>query len=115
MQVRQGGETNWIFTIVYACPHQQEREPLWTELQLFRATVQQPWLLADDFNKTVSLKERNGGVEILRRCDKFENWIENNSFIDLGFSGYKFTWVKGNNEATQKRARLDRALCNVEW
>ncbi|KAJ8444073.1 LOW QUALITY PROTEIN: hypothetical protein Cgig2_030930 [Carnegiea gigantea] len=48
---------------------------------------------------------------MLRRCDKFKNWIKNNSFIVYG---HKFTWVKENNEATQKCARLDRALCNVE-
>jgi len=48
---------------------------------------------------------------MLRRCDKFKNWIENNGFIVYG---HKFTWVKENNEATQKCVRLDRALCNVE-
>ncbi|KAJ8429322.1 hypothetical protein Cgig2_025558 [Carnegiea gigantea] len=43
------------------------------------------------------------------------HWIENNGFIDLGFSGPKFTWTKGNNPETQKCARLDRVLCNMAW
>jgi len=33
MQVDRDGETNWIFTAVYAWPRQQDREVLWTELQ----------------------------------------------------------------------------------
>ena len=41
--------------------------------------------------------------------------MENNGFIDIGFSRHKFTCIRGNNESTQKCAKLDRALCNAEW
>ncbi|KAJ8445417.1 hypothetical protein Cgig2_031230 [Carnegiea gigantea] len=50
-----------------------------------------------------------------RRCTKFNNWIENNALIDLGFSGPKFTWVRGLGPSTKKSAHMDRALCNIEW
>ncbi|KAJ8452652.1 hypothetical protein Cgig2_004988 [Carnegiea gigantea] len=114
--IRRGWDTSWTFTAIYAYLRQQEREVLWNEVQQFGAAVQQPWLPASDFNETVNLKKRNHeGVKMLRRCGKFKNWIENNGLIDLGFSGHKFTWVKGNTEATQKCTRLDRALCNAEW
>ena len=75
-----------------------------------------PWLLAGDFNETRSLNERDhGGPDMARGCPKCNNWIENNALINLGFSGPKFKWVRGLSPSTKKSARLDRALCNMEW
>jgi len=69
-----------------------------------------------DHNDIINLAERNhGGIEMLRRCHRFKHWIENNGFIDLGFYGHQYTWVRDNNESTQKCERLDRALCNAKW
>jgi len=37
------------------------------------------WLLARDFNETISLEKRNhGGPEMEWRCSKFRYWVENN-------------------------------------
>ena len=33
--------------------------------------------------------------------------------MDLGFP--KYTWTSGNHMETFKGARLDRALCNMDW
>jgi len=47
-----------------------------------------------DFNDTINLEEMShGGIEMLNHCKKFKHWIENNRFIDVGFSGQKFTWI----------------------
>ncbi|KAJ8444844.1 hypothetical protein Cgig2_008901 [Carnegiea gigantea] len=60
------------------------------------------WCLCD-FNETISLDERNyGGSEMFRHCIRFKRWIENNALINLGFSGQKFTWIKGNNPSTHE-------------
>ncbi|KAJ8438104.1 hypothetical protein Cgig2_015361 [Carnegiea gigantea] len=41
--------------------------------------MRHPWLLARDFNDMISLKERNyRGIEMLRCCEKFKHWIDNN-------------------------------------
>ncbi|KAJ8423366.1 hypothetical protein Cgig2_026784 [Carnegiea gigantea] len=46
---------------------------------------------------------------------RFNNWIENNALLDIGFTGPTFTWVRGRTPSTRKSARLDRALCNMAW
>jgi len=72
--------------------------------------------MAGAFNETRSLEERNhGGPDMARRCSKFNDWIENNALIDIGFFGLKITWVIGLSSKTRKCTRLDRALCNMEW
>ena len=82
----------------------------------FAYSTEAPWMLARDFNETQSLAERDhGGSDLSRRCTLFANRIENNGLIDFGFSGHRFTWVRGNTCETRKSARLDRALCNTSW
>jgi len=107
---------SWILTCVYASPQPQTREILWQKLLSLATEIQKPWLLAGDFNKTVSIEERNhGGAEIEQRCRQFKHWIDNTGLVDLGFSGPKFTWTRGLTQATRKEARLDRALCITAW
>ncbi|KAJ8420570.1 hypothetical protein Cgig2_025917 [Carnegiea gigantea] len=106
MEVTKEGSRSWFFTAIYASLHEHLREYLWTQLHHFAQANREPWLLACDFNKTISLAERNhGGQDMERRCLKFRYWVENNGLIDLGFSGPNFTWSRGimaNKDALQR-------------
>jgi len=116
VEIKRRRQAKWLFTVVYAYPHVQERENLWDELQQFATNCTKPWLIGGHFNETISLEERNhGSPDMIRRCTKFKHWIENNGLIDLSFMGPKFTWSRGRNWNTMKRARLDRALYTMEW
>ena len=116
MKINPQGQLTWVLTIIYASPQITTRDTLWPDLQQFASDYHGPWLLAGDFNETATLEERNhGGPEMLRRCQRFQSWIDNTGLIDLGYSGCKFTWSRGLSAATRKEARLDRALCNVAW
>jgi len=73
-------------------------------------------MLAGDFSETRLLHERDhGGDDMMHRCARFANWIENNGLTDLGYSGSCFTWARANTWETRKSARLDRALRNEQW
>jgi len=85
-------DSSWLFTALYASPQEAERRICWQKLSSVAANTNQPWLIAGDFNKTRSMAERlNCGDDLIRCCDSFNRWIENNSFIDLGYSGPPFT------------------------
>ncbi|XP_021721963.1 uncharacterized protein LOC110689485 [Chenopodium quinoa] len=107
--ISKNGETPWLFSAIYASPNSALRKDLWRELERIKDSFSGPWMMAGDFNDTVSLSERNGngGSEMLRRCNEFSNWIENNRFIDMGCSGPDHTWFRGNSPDTFKSARLD--------
>ncbi|KAJ8440029.1 hypothetical protein Cgig2_020517 [Carnegiea gigantea] len=110
MQVSHNLGENWLFSAIYANPHESRREELWTDLEDFSRTNTTPWLLAGDFNETRNMEERRNYSEGLqRRCAKFDHWIENNGLMDLGYSGPRFTWNRGNIPTTRK------ALCNHQW
>lgn len=64
------------------------RDIIWSELQQFDIQYSIPWLLAGDFNETISVDERmHGRPEMLRRCTRVKHRIENNGLIDVGFLG----------------------------
>ncbi|XP_074293271.1 uncharacterized protein LOC141620249 [Silene latifolia] len=115
LEVSRTGGVPWLFSAIYASPDPTNRRALWSELESFARRNNLPWLLAGDFNETRSLDERHGGdSNMARRCDKFNNWIENYELIELEFSGPAHTWARGNTPETRQSARLDRALCNAE-
>ncbi|KAJ8441011.1 hypothetical protein Cgig2_021375 [Carnegiea gigantea] len=82
----------------------------------FAIIVNRPWLLARDFNENRTLEERDhGGTDMARWCLKFNNWIENNTLLDLGFSRPKFICSRWFSQKMRKSAWLDRAFCNKIW
>ncbi|XP_074299645.1 uncharacterized protein LOC141630789 [Silene latifolia] len=101
---------------VYASPDPTNRRELWAELEEFTRVNNRPWLLAGDFNETRSLSERHGSDNnMARRCERFNNWIEDCELIELAFTSPMHTWARGNSVETRQGARLDRALCNSDW
>ncbi|XP_074318238.1 uncharacterized protein LOC141655036 [Silene latifolia] len=116
VEIARNDQDPWFFTAVYASPNPQNRHELWTELKLYAQTNNHPWLMAGDFNETRSINERHGGDQnMVRRCELFNDWVEDCELIELEFSGSSHTWFRGNSEETRQSARLDRALCNSEW
>ena len=117
VEVRKVGEDPWLFSAVYASPDSTLRKELWKELEKIKDDYSGPWLLAGDFNETMSMTERNGveSTEMMRRCREFSNWVNNNELINSGCSGPNHTWFRGNSSDTFKSARLDRGLANEDW
>ncbi|XP_019200262.1 PREDICTED: uncharacterized protein LOC109193892 [Ipomoea nil] len=116
VQVQEGGEEPWAFAIVYGSPVHQLRKRMWDELQSSKRRISGPWLVAGDFN-AVSCQEEtlNYNAYSTQRSSDFVDWISGEGLIDLGFSGPRLTWARGSDVVTSKGARLDRALCNVDW
>lgn len=69
-----------------------------------------------DFN-TVACKEKVSSPETYadQRSQDFNDWMNNEALVDLGYTGQKFMWRRGTNTSTFKGARLDRGLCSVDW
>ncbi|CAL2259571.1 unnamed protein product [Prunus armeniaca] len=82
---------------------------MWDYLSFVAASHNMPWLIAGDFNELLTADEKFRGV-LECKSKGFRNWVDGNEMIDLGYSGPKFTW---NNKRVY--ARLDRAICNMQW
>ncbi|XP_031095076.1 uncharacterized protein LOC115999360 [Ipomoea triloba] len=116
IQVANDTEGPWVLSVVYGSPNQGLRRRLFAELSQHNTRGQDPWLVAGDFNSVVSQdKVSNPESFSLNRCVEFNDWIFREGLMDLGFTGPKFTWARGQHTSTFKGARLDRVLGNVEW
>ncbi|XP_019176088.1 PREDICTED: uncharacterized protein LOC109171517 [Ipomoea nil] len=72
--------------------------------------------MVGDFNAVTGLEDVSNKENFQNhRCTDMRNWIFKEGLIDLGFFGARYPWTRGNDSTTLTRARLDRALCNMEW
>ncbi|XP_028790095.1 uncharacterized protein LOC114746079 [Neltuma alba] len=101
----------FYFSAIYGSPNSTIRAHLWPVLMSLAPSVEGPWALAGDFNAVLASSERRttSGRNTLG-CSKFQAFVNDNSLVDLGYSGPKFTWRRGLSFA-----RLDRVLVNTEW
>ncbi|XP_019160912.1 PREDICTED: uncharacterized protein LOC109157464 [Ipomoea nil] len=105
-----------FFAIVYASPDQRLRRRLWDDLQETKRGILGPWMVAGDFNAVTSQAETLKYTAYnAQRSVEFVNWIHAEGLIDMGFSGPKLTWVKGPEGIFTKGARLDHAMCDLNW
>ena len=98
MQVTLPGQRPWLLLVIYG-----------SLTDLSRIAV-------GDFNSVLTVEEvSNKGKLDIRRCSGFIEWMEEHQLLDLGFSGPNFTWSRGSTPKSFKGARLDRAVCSVDW
>ncbi|XVF74117.1 hypothetical protein PTKIN_Ptkin13bG0034500 [Pterospermum kingtungense] len=114
-KVMDGIGSHWYLTIVYGSPDGGLRKKLLNDLDFGVLGIMGPCLVVGDFNAVLSVEEVSSGSLASNRCAGFQDWIFDNGLLDMGFVGSRFTWSRGLSSSTLKAARLDRALCNVEW
>ncbi|XP_075669777.1 uncharacterized protein LOC142639497 [Castanea sativa] len=84
---------SWIISAIYASPRLAERRILWHNLSLVNATHNLPWIILGDFNEVLSGEEKLGGRLVTAyRARLFKDCINECGFMDMGFSGPRFTW-----------------------
>ncbi|KAL0382905.1 UNVERIFIED_CONTAM: hypothetical protein Scaly_0577800 [Sesamum calycinum] len=69
-----------------------------------------------DFNDVMSQVEKKGGKPFASTSrNALGDELNFCNLIDLGFSGYRFTWSNKRPGMTNIQSRLDRGVANVEW
>ena len=97
LKVSNQGRRDWLLTMVYGSPNHSIRKKLWRDLNQKNLVVDEPWVIAWDFNSVTSVEEiSNSGLIDQRRCAGFNIWLFEHTLIDLGFNGAKFTWSQSN-------------------
>lgn len=116
LQVTEGTQQPWCLAVVYGSPAHDLRKRLWSDLRKENLNFDGPWLAAGDFNAVSSANEVSNLANFSqRRCGGFNEWIFDQSLIDISFEGPILTWKRGTQQATFRGARLDRALGDIDW
>ena len=87
----------------------------WQLLRELNNKYHLPWVCAGDFNEILRGHEKLGGSA--RReveMEAFRDVVDELGFVDLGFTGKKFTW-RGKRGEAMILERLDRAFATPAW
>ncbi|CAN0855442.1 LINE-1 retrotransposable element ORF2 protein [Linum grandiflorum] len=78
--------------------------------------IDQPWMLAGDFNAVAFTYEKEGGnIPSAASLQPFRSMISEHSLMDQGFSGNPFTWTNRKQRDELVKCRLDRVMANTQW
>lgn len=103
-----------LLSIVYGSIHVDIRTSLWSSLDQF-SSYDENWIIGGDFNSILSQSEKLGGLLYSDRAiSDFQNFVHNNSLLDVGFSGDPYTWCNGASGSKRIWIRLDRVLVNLK-
>lgn len=79
--------------MVYGSPSVHLRRYLWSSLNRDNTIINDPWLIACDFNAVTNTEEISNPDSVgNHRNSDFKNWTFDETLIDLGFKGQKFAW-----------------------
>nr|XP_023874851.1 uncharacterized protein LOC111987372 [Quercus suber] len=99
--VNVGQADSWRFTGIYGFPDSRRKV--------------ETWRLLRDFNEILRAHEKLGGSPRGEaEMEAFRDVVDELGFVDLGFSGRKFTW-KGKRGNSMILERLDHAFATPSW
>ncbi|KAI8012610.1 hypothetical protein LOK49_LG06G00968 [Camellia lanceoleosa] len=113
---------DWLLLAVYASPNSAKRDDLWAQLETIAQHIEEPWLVARDFNdftaptnkRSFHTSQQQHLSQEQRRSRKFTERIDSCKLIDLGCTGPQMTWSNNRKNRANTIVRLDKALCNTK-
>jgi hypothetical protein len=72
-----------------------------------------PIIISGDFNLVRFQKDKCNGAMDLKWCDKFNEWIDRYSLLEIELSSRSFTW--SNNQANAVMSHIDIFFCCIEF
>ncbi|KAK6162982.1 hypothetical protein DH2020_002823 [Rehmannia glutinosa] len=106
----------WRFTGCYGEPVQTHRHRTWALLKWLSNKSTLPWLCIGDFNEILHKSEKQGGDVVPNwRIQNFRQATLEAGLVNIGFSGYPFTWTNRRQNPNTIWARLDRAFACSKW
>ncbi|XP_058784057.1 uncharacterized protein LOC131658822 [Vicia villosa] len=106
----------WFFSGFYGFPEDHLKKNTWLLIQgVFREAVGK-FICFGDLNDTVQEEEKLGGnYRTVSQMAWGRQTLEACNLLDMGFSGYKFTWSNGRRGQENIQCRLDRGLANSSF
>ncbi|GJX49067.1 RNA-directed DNA polymerase, eukaryota, reverse transcriptase zinc-binding domain protein [Tanacetum coccineum] len=103
-------QVKWI--VVYAPQSPSSKITLWSSISNVLANWDDVSIIMGDFNVVREEGERFGSVFCDRQARCFNEFIADNSLIDIPLGGYNFTWM---NKWGTKMSKLDRFLVSENF
>ncbi|KAH7867105.1 hypothetical protein Vadar_028870 [Vaccinium darrowii] len=112
----QSSNDSWRLVNVYFSSRPEVRTAQWGVFMQYKQCLGDDWVIWGDMNCIISSEEKRGGLAPSYSSTRgFQDFIDHCQLLDLGFSGYPFTWKNNRDGEGQIQERLDRALASPSW
>ena len=109
-------DITWLISSVYTSPCLVERKILQSNLSQVALLHNLPWLLLGDFNEILCGNDKLRGRQMnLNRALEFKAYLDDCNFLDLGFSGPKYTWSNLRQVTDLILECINRCFANPTW
>lgn len=106
----------WRFTGFYGEPDTSKRKRTWNLLKRLVEVSYRDWVCMGDFNEVLlSHEKRGGGIMPEWRMRDFREALSDAGLIDIGYTGYDYTWCNNHEFPSTIEERLDRVVVNSGW
>ncbi|XP_057760091.1 uncharacterized protein LOC130980424 [Arachis stenosperma] len=115
VKVAEAGQ-QWRVTGFYGNSDAANKQKSWDLLSSLGKSQNMPWLVFGDFNQILEQKEKTGGLSVsYSQMKGFQEVLQMNQLLDLGFVGHSFTWTNNRPGEMNIQERLDRAIATIDW
>ncbi|KAJ8435425.1 hypothetical protein Cgig2_013923 [Carnegiea gigantea] len=102
---------NFCATFVYGFNYEQQRKPLWEDLETISHQMQEAWCVLGDFNTILRKEDRMGGDEVEDyELQELQSYLDSCKLTETPYSGAYYTWSHKT-----VWSRIGRALMNGYW
>ncbi|KAH7846631.1 hypothetical protein Vadar_016292 [Vaccinium darrowii] len=106
----------WRLINLYASSTDSVRKSQWEELIGYWKQCSEDWVVWGDFNDILWADEKQGGrTREAWSLKAFGDFVTELEAVDLGYSGYPFTWTNRRGGDGMVKERLDRVLVSPGW
>ncbi|CAM8926233.1 unnamed protein product [Rhodiola kirilowii] len=103
-------------TLFYGHPTVSKRKESWDLIRTLCSLQSGSWVLLGDFNEVLRESEVQGiHQRSLWQIEAFRRVIGDCGLVDLGYTGYPFTFSNRRQSIFETKARLDRVFVNKAW
>ncbi|KAL2903855.1 hypothetical protein RDABS01_002565 [Bienertia sinuspersici] len=106
-------DERWRLTGFYGWPDNSDKHLSWELLRSLKEDVEWhgAWLCVGDFNQILYDEEKLGGPK-RSQCllDGFKHALEDCDLLDIGYTGFQYTWWNGRDGDQSVHERLDRMV-----
>jgi hypothetical protein len=114
--INPGTDNAWRLSFIYGEPVTHKRMATWNLLRRLHNQHSLPWCCMGDFNEIIKSEEMQGRrPRPDRQMQAFRDAIDDCNLLDMGYSGFPFTWCNNRDPPHTTWVRLDRGLANMDW
>lgn len=98
---------------VYGAAEEGRKQWFVDELHSMLTGRKEATIIGGDFNLVRFQSDKSNGNVDLRWCEKFNDWVDRHSLMEINLLGRSFTW--SNNQENQILSHIDRIFCSTEF